>query len=62
MINPATNWINDKDSPRITNENNAPKSEDVANITPVCIEPISLREKRKSNTENAILRAPTVRR
>ena len=58
---PATNWINVNGSLSTANANKAPKSEDVENITPVRIEPISLIAKRKNKVENAILKAPTVR-
>jgi hypothetical protein len=50
-----------KDSLNTTNASAAPKREDNEKITPVLIEPIFLRAKRKNRIENAMLNAPTNR-
>jgi len=49
------------DSLKTTKARAAPKREDKEKITPVRIEPIFLRAKRKNTIENAMLNAPTNR-
>ncbi len=59
MTHPAISCKSVKSSPRMMKAKTIPKKEEVAKITPVFIDPISLNEKRNSNIERATLKAPT---